>query len=419
MGKKPVASLRPLGNFELNRDFEDGRSGFATRLAIYYGGIFLIVGSFTPYFPVWLDARGMSSGQIGFMLAVPLFIRVLFTPAVSFAADRIGDHRLVLKMLSWGTFCTMIILIWCDSFWQIFAAALIISLFWTTIMPLTETLAMTGVRLADLDYGRMRLWGSLTFIVASLGGGYVIEGFGALSSIWLFITAAALLLLASQMLPRPKGLGRLKAATTGSPIRFSEALSLARSPIFLLFLITSSLVSAGHAIYYSFGTLHWQTLGISTGTIGALWAIGVIAEIVLFAYSRPVVARIGSLNLILIAGFAAVLRWSVTATDPPLALLMPLQILHGLTFGAAHLGSIYFISESVPAAYAATAQGLYAAFAAGLVMGAAMLGAGTLYDLVAGKAYFVMAAMGVLSVACSFLLIKLWNGKPLFAERTD
>lgn len=405
-----------LRNIGLKTEFKESRFGFAARLATFYGGIFLIVGSFTPYFSVWLDARGLAPAQIGIILAGPQFVRVLFTPTVAFAADRFGDHRRVLRALSWGTFGTVLLLFWCNTFWQIFVVFLIVSLFWTTVMPLTEAVAMTGVRQAGLDYGRMRLWGSLTFIAASLAGGYVIDGFGPRSSIWLFIASAAALAAASFLLPHPQGHNRPETATARPPIRFSEALSLARSPVFLLFLATSSLVSAGHAIYYSFGTLHWQTLGISTGTIGALWAIGVVAEIVLFAYSRAVVTRIGSLNLILIAGIAAVLRWSMTGTDPHLALLVPLQILHGLTFGAAHLGSIHFISESVPAPYAATAQGLYAAFAAGLVMGAVMAGAGVLYGLLAGKAYWVMAAMGLLSVAGTILLRKLWDGKPLLDD---
>ncbi len=396
--------------------FDENRFGFAARLATYYGGIFLIVGSFTPYFPVWLDARGLTSGQIGLILAGPLFVRILFTPAISFAADRIGDHRSVLKVLSLGTFLGVIFLAYCNNFWQIFIVYLITCLFWTTVMPLTEAVAMTGVRRAGLDYGRMRLWGSLTFIAASLGGGAIIDGFGALSSIWLFIGACAALFAASHALPRQRDHSTATSTPATAPARLGEAFSLARSPIFILFLVASSLVSASHAIYYSFGTLHWRTLGIPTATIGALWAIGVIAEIILFAYSRLVVARLGSVNLILIAAIAAVLRWSLTATDPHLAVLVALQVLHGLTFGAAHLGSIHFISEAVPAPYAATAQGLYAAIGAGLVMGTAMAAAGGLYGALAGKAYLIMAAMGLLSAAGTLVLLKLWRGTPLLYD---
>lgn len=387
--------------------------GFAVRLALLYGAIFLVVGSYLPYFPVWLDWRGLSAGEIGIVLAAPLFARVLFTPALSFLADRLGNRRLVLVALAWVTVLTCALYTIVHGFMPILLVTLLFAMAWTTVMPLTETVAMAGVRDSGLDYGRVRLWGSLTFIAASFAGGVAIQAWGAPAALWLMLTSSLCVVAAAHLLPQPDAAGgaRRPASTTG--LRLADAFGLVRSPLFLLFLLTTGAVQASHAVYYVFGTLHWQAVGISTGAIGLLWAVGVIAEIGLFVVSRRAVAAIGPARLIWLGAIAAVLRWTVTAFDPPLAILFAVQLLHGLTFGAAHLGAIHFISGSVPEACSATAQGLYASATAGIAMGAAMMAAGPLYEAFAGQAYLAMAILGVLGAAGATLLADRWQGQHL------
>ena len=386
---------------------------FATRLALLYGAIFLLVGSFMPYFPVWLDWRGLTAGEIGMVLAAPLFARILFTPTVSFAADRIGDRRRVLILLAWGTGLSCFLFLVASGFWAILLVTLFYAMFWTTVMPLTETVAMAGVRESGLDYGRIRLWGSLTFIVASFAGGLAIELQGARAALWIVIVSSLCVVAATHLLPRPTGAGRLRAATSGPRIRLGDALDLVRAPAFLLFLLTTSAVQATHAVYYVFGTLHWQAAGISTTVIGLLWAVGVVAEIVLFAVAGRILPAQGPVRLIWLAAAATVLRWSVTAVDPPLAVLFAVQVLHGLTFGAAHLGAIHYISDRVPETCAATAQGLYASASAGIVMGAAMMATGPLYAALAGRAYLVMAVVGMAALAGATLMLAQQPGRRL------
>jgi PPP family 3-phenylpropionic acid transporter len=98
--------------------------------------------------------------------------------------------------------------------------------------------------------------------------------------------------------------------------------------------------------------------------------------------------------------------------DPPLALLVPLQILHGLTFGAAHLGAIHVMARAVPEGQAGTAQALYASVVGGVGMGAAMLLAGPLYADFGGRAYWAMAVLGVVSLAATLVLMRVWSREP-------
>ena len=146
----------------------------AWRLAFLYAALFVVVGCYLPYMPVWLHWRGLDEDEIAVLLAAPLFARILFTPVISFATDWSGARRAVLIALAWGTLLSFLLLWASGGFWQMLLATLLLAFNWTTIMPLIEAVAVSGVRSAGLDYGRVRLWGSGTFILASFGAGLVI-----------------------------------------------------------------------------------------------------------------------------------------------------------------------------------------------------------------------------------------------------
>ena len=392
-----------MSEFEAERE----RRRFAVRVSLLFAAIAAIIGTSMPYLPVWLDWTGLSASEIAVITATPLLVRMVVTPVIAFAADRAGDHRKFLIGLSWAGLLALLALAQARGFWLILLWMLFFSLAWTTIMPLTETVAMSGVRAAGLDYGRMRLWGSLSFIAASFVGGWVVERLGAGSAIWLVVIGAALTTAAAHGLAQPIGLGRLKAATSPPRLSLADAASLVRSRPFLIFLAAAGLTSASHAVFYTFGTLQWRSVGLSTGWSGTLWAISIVAEIALFAYSAAVVARIGPVALIALGASAAIVRWLAMGFDPPLALLVVLQLLHALTFGATHIGAVHFISRAVPETQSGTAQALYAAVTGGIVMGGTMLAAGPLYAAYGGRAYWAMAAVAVVALLASFALMRL------------
>src|SRR5690606_23520213 len=147
----------------------------AARISLFYWAIFLIIGLVTPFLPIWLNSRGLSVAEISVAGALPLFVRIVATPMVAYLADRSGDHRRVVIILAWtGLACTVLL---SQSFhlWPIILLSTLMMLTTSSIMPLTETVAMRAVRVHGLDYGRMRLWGSISFIVATLIGGAAIE----------------------------------------------------------------------------------------------------------------------------------------------------------------------------------------------------------------------------------------------------
>jgi MFS transporter, PPP family, 3-phenylpropionic acid transporter len=380
----------------------------ATRISLLFAAIFVSAGTQLPYLPVWLDWVGLAPGEIAVIAAAPMIIRVAVTPAVAFAADRSGDHRRFLIGLAWSGLAAAVALAHCGSFWPILLLTLLFAVAASTSMALAETVAMRGVTGAGLDYGRMRLWGSLSFIAASFGGGLVVDRLGPPAVVWLVAVGAALTALAAHGLDRgPGSVGhsdKRKAAPAQPRLRLADALGLLRSRLFLTFLLAVGAVQSAHAAFYAFGTLHWVAQGISSGWAGALWAIGVAVEIGLMALSRAAVRRVGAAELIVLGAAASVVRWLAMGLDPPVPALVLLQALHGLTYGATHIGAFYLMTQVVAERHAGTAQAVYAAATAGIAMGGAMLLAGQLYAAWGGRTYWAMAAIAAVGLAAGVAL---------------
>ena len=385
------------------------RLSVGLRLSLFYGALFLGLGIFVPFFPVWLLAKGLDAGQISLVLAGQMAVRIGSGPFFTFLADRTGDRRLMLCCLSAAAFVSMVLLAAVSGFAAILCLAIAMSVVWTPIIPLIESLAVLESENGGADYGRTRLWGSLTFILGSTGGGYALTWFEPGSIIWVLVGAYLLMLAAAILLPAASA----AQAAHSDRLRFAGVLPVLRHPVFLAFLGSASLIQASHALYYGFGTIHWQSVGIGDGVIGGLWAIGVIAEVVLFTFARRSVSLVGPLGLVAVGGVSAALRWPLTALDPGVAWLVLIQIGHGLTFGATHLGAMHFIVRAAPARYHATVQGVHAAFAGGIIMAAVMSVSGTLYAACGAMGYLAMAGLAAAGVLAALVAALLWDGGEL------
>jgi PPP family 3-phenylpropionic acid transporter len=386
-------------------------SALAWRLAFLYAALFFVLGCYLPYMPVWLKWRGLGDDQIALLLATPLFLRVLFTPAIAFAADWSCSHRGVLIALGWGSLLAFLLLWAAGGFGMMLLAMVLVGIAWPTLMPMIETVGVSGMRNSGMDYGRVRLWGSGSFILASFGCGVAIGAIGPHSVMPILVASTVLTILGVYLLPRQAAGGEGTPAPRS--LKFGDAAKLLHSPSFLLFLCAATTIQASHALFYAFGTIHWREQGIADGTIGALWSFGVLVEICLFAVSARLFASLGATKLMLVAAVAAVLRWSLMAIDPPHWATFLLQGLHGLSFGAAHLAAMYFLSRAVPEDRSATAQGVYSAIVAGLGTWLLTLACGPLYRSLAGEAYAVMAVIALLGVLAAALLMRRWDGERL------
>lgn len=354
-------------------------------LAVAYGTLFFSLGVYMPFFPLWLTARGLSPGEIGAAIAVPLFTRLLATPLLGVLSDRIGRPRAVLAVLAGLTVIAMLVLSQAQAPLAIYVVLGLAAMAWNPSFSLLDAYATRQARAGRVDYGRSRLWGSATFILANLAGGFLIAKAGASAVMVLILVGQASFLAAMLALPE---LAR-------APVVAAPHLALPRAGVMLVLgVLAAALVQASHATLYAFSSVHWSERGLSLGVIGGLWALGVVSEILLFRFGTQVLRRIGPLWLLAAGGIAALVRFSALALDPPLWALIPLQLLHGATFGATYLGLVELVARTTPEHRAGTAQSI-AGWTVSLAMSIASFAAGQLWVRMGHDAFFASAALGL------------------------
>ncbi len=400
-----------------NSDALYANDNFQLRLSVFYSAIFFSIGCYLPYFPLWLQGRGLEAQDVAFILAAPMIVRVVFAPVISVWADYEGNYRKILIILGFGSLLALVLFIRAEGFYMLLVIAGLNAIFWSAIIPLTETLAMSATRQQKLNYGRARSWGSFSFIIASFGAGVLIDRYASEVVLWLLIGAGVLIFVSALLLPRPIGKGRLRKAVAKGRFSGPAFRVLLKNRLFWLFLVAAGLAQASHAFYYGFSSLHWASLGMSGWLIGSLWALGVIAEILLFVIAGSNFRGVNPLWLIGLGALAGLVRWGVSALDPlTLWIWVPLQVLHAFSFGMVHLGGMYFITDAIDETLGATAQGLHATVTSGVLMGGLVMISGPLYETVQVMGYLVMLVCCLLSLFLICLLYFFWDGKPLTLE---
>jgi len=363
-------------------------SGEPVRVAGYLAALFMVTGVQIPFYPIWLGSIGLTPEQIAAILATPPAVRVLVLPALTVLADRLGGGRLVIAGYSWIGVLAFVAVASSQTFLVLLGLSCLIGLVWGALIPLTDAAAL-GTREKGGDYGRIRVWGSLGFVAASLAGGAVLDAFSPASVPWLLVgTAACCGLMALRLpagIPLPEG------------VSWRHGARELMQPRLLLLILGAGLVLSSHAFLNGFSTLHWRDLGLSGTTIGALWSIGVVGEVALFWYSTRVLARTGAFGLLVLGAAGAVARWVGTGFDPPLAVLFALQAGHALSFAAVHLGCVHALGAIAPQGLAGTTQGLYTV-ASGIATALAIAASGPLYRDFAGQAYWAMAALAAVGL---------------------
>jgi PPP family 3-phenylpropionic acid transporter len=374
------------------------------RLRLNYIAYFTATGLMIPYFSVWLAWRGLDPTTIGIVNGAMAAIRVLSGPLLGTLADRSGDRRMVLRIVAPLSLLVFALYGVVDGSLEIVAISTLFGAIWAGVLPLGDSLAIAAAYRAGLDFGRIRLWGSIAFVAASVIGGLVLDGRSTGLVFWMLLASYGLVIAGAWWLPAGEAVARPRAAR-------GPLFTLLREPLFVLFIAGNGLAQASHAMIYAFGSIHWRNLGFSEDVIGLLWAEGVIAEIVLFAGGAAVLARIGPHGLMVIGAGAGLVRWTGLAFADQLWQLVLLQALHGLTFGASYLGQMHFLARAVAPGSAASAQSLVAAAGGGLGMGIGFMAAGPLYDAFGGTAFLAMTLFSGFGAVVAVYLARRWGGR--------
>jgi PPP family 3-phenylpropionic acid transporter len=378
------------------------------RLAYFFGAYFFAGGAALSYWAVWLRDRGVGDAEIGTIYMARQFVTVAATIAVGWIAQRLAGTRGLMMALLTGALAMAIAYEFSYGFWPNLIVTMIWGAMWHPLLSLGDGNAVTVTRERGIDYSRVRVWGSVTFIGGALAAGVAVDRWGPPWVLYLLGIGVVLTIPAALWLPTPAS--RSAPADRGK-VRAGDLL---RKPIFVLFLVACGFCQASHAVLYSFGTLSWRAAGIDDVVISLLWGESVLVEIGLFMIGGALTRRFGAVGMLALGAGGALIRWlAMPWLGTDVAALVVLQALHALTFGATHLAAMAFLRQAIPTHAMPLAQSLYYGLASGLVIAVVFQISGTLYARFGGDAFFAMAALAGVSLLATIALARRWKGEAL------
>lgn len=360
-----------------------------TRLGGYYFFYYATVGAFMPYWAPYLTARGFSATEIGVAYALAGLERAVMPFVWGWIADHSGRHIQLVRGTSVASLALFLLIPFADGVWQITAAMLAYNLFWQALLPQFEAVSLVHLQQSGGDYSRVRLWGSVGFVVSVLSLGPLLDLWGILPLPWLVGVLFAGMAVASYQVPETRVAAH--ADTQAPPVSLGTVI---RRPEVIALLLACLCSQMSFAPYYNFFTLFLERHGHARSVAGLLWAVAVVAEIGLFIYMSRVIARIGARKLLLLALVTTAVRWGLTVLLADyIAALVLIQLSHALTFGAYHACAMHYVFRLFPARLQGRGQALYNAAAYGIGGSVGSLGAGWTWDHLRPEAPFLIAAV--------------------------
>ena len=362
------------------------------RLSSYYFFYFAFVGAFSPYWSLYLKSLYFSASEIGVLMSLLMVTRIFAPTLWGWLADRSGKRVGIVQSAAACSLASYLGVFFGKSFWWLFGVMALLSFFWSASLPLVEATTLSHLGDSTARYGRVRLWGSVGFIIAVVGIGYVLDVTEIHVLLWLVMGLMSGILVFSRYIPEAE---IVLHHTDQLPV--SQILK--RPEVAVLFAACFLMVAA-HGPFYTFYSLYLVAHGYSKGAIGWLWALGVICEIAVFI-SMPRIMYRFSIPQILGASFSlAVIRFLLIGwlVDSAAAILFA-QMLHAATFGSYHAAAIAAIHHFFRGRHQAKGQALYTS----LTFGAG----GTFGALMSGYSWDFLGANLTFSIASLFALLGL------------
>jgi PPP family 3-phenylpropionic acid transporter len=371
------------------------------RLSAVQAANFAGIGIFMPFMPLWLAGRGLSEQMIGLALTIPMLMRIVAAKPITALGDGARGPLPVLAALTAISAVLYACLALAPGTPAILLVLALGSVAQAGIIPLGDHVVLAHIReRPGLDFGRIRLWGSVSFLLINVAGGLVIARSGTWIIPWLIMLLTALALLVILAAPRPPDHRAAAAAVGDEPSRDHARLAALRFAA-----IGSALINASHAMLYSFGSLYWRGGGLGEDVIGLLWAIGVVAEILLFFWLGPWARGVRrGLVLLLISALGAGLRFALMPLADGFLQSFALQILHAASFGCQLLGVLAVAGALAAPGRTGAMLGSLTSLNA-LFMAGATLASGWLFARFGGYAFLAMvplAAAGAVFVALAW-----------------
>ena len=356
------------------------------RLSRFYFSYYFFVGAFVPYWGLYLQSEHFSAADIGILMSLFQISRIFAPNFWGWLADHTGKRAQWIKLTSFLGLCGFMAVFWAHGFFWLFFVMAALSLFTSSTLPLAESLTLAHLATTNGHYSRIRMWGSLGFIVASVVLGFVIDVSGIKSVLWFLLLVQMTLFALSYTLPDPK-----LVAHENDHFSIWQVI---KHPNVIALLIGCSLMVTAHGVLYNFYSIYLSQHGYSKGTIGLLWAVGVVCEIGIFMLMPKIMNRYSLKTILIISLALAVLRFSLigVAIDH-LWLLILAQSLHAATFGSFHAASVEVITQFFKGRHQAKGQAIYNSVAYGIGGTIGGISGGYALQYLGGQKTFMLAAI--------------------------
>ncbi len=370
----------------------------AARLSGFYFVYFLLIGAFQPFFPLYLKSLGLSAADIGVLLSTNPLVRAVGPNVWAWLADHRGERVSLTRISTVGSVVTFLLVMWGTTFTWLLVGLLVLNIFWSGTLPLVEASTFSHLRGRLGRYGRIRVWGSFSYVMAVIGLGYFFEWVPISAVLWVLLAIFAGIAWSSFLLPPDH-----TQASSGPKPPITDLL---KQPEIIALFTACFLMALAHGPYHTFFSIHLVDHGFSKSAVGWLWAVGVMAEVGVFYTIHRLYRRFAIKDLIAFALACAVVRFIFIGwfVDVP-GVAWVAQLLHGATFGVFHASALAAIHSKFKDGYQARGQALYTSIGFGV--------GGTLGGLFSGFAWEHLGpaptfSLGALAALIALGLILQW-----------
>ena len=346
----------------------------------------------SPYWGLYLKSLAFNAWQIGVLMSLLQVMRIFAPNIWAWVADHTGRRSSIVQVAALGSLLCFLGVFWGNGFGWLFAVMASMSFFWSASLPLVEATTLSHLGERTHYYGRIRLWGSVGFIVTVLGLGYWLS-FRPVSDLpWAVLLSMAGIALLARWIPDAK---------IATPAQAHVAIwHVVRRPEVMSLLVACFLMAVAHGPYYAFYSIYLVEHGYSKSVVGWLWALGVICEIAVFLWLPRWLPNVSMVKVLLATFAIAVARFLMIAWGiASIGWVIFAQVLHAATFGAHHLAAVALIHRYFHGRNQARGQGIYN----GMTFGAG----GTLGGLYAGAIWDGLGADWVFTIAAGCALLAL------------
>lgn len=370
------------------------------RLSGFYFFYFACLGVLVPYWSLYLKWEGFSASDIGELTAILLASRIIAPNVWGWIADHHGQRMRIVRFASFAATLVFTAIFFNQTYLWVAATLLLFSFFWNASLPQFEVTTLQHLGDHSHHYSKVRVWGSVGFIVIVMTLGWLLEFFEpSIVPIALFVSAAGIWLVSLSV---PESASRHMSLSQVS------LKTLLKRPAVIAFLLMCFLMQASHGPYYTFYTIYLEENGYGRGLIGQLWALGVFAEVIIFLFMHRWLPRFGLRYVLLVSLILSACRWLLIALFPQnLVILTFAQLLHAASYGTYHAAAIAWVHRHFTGKTQGRGQALYSSvsFGAGgalgsLISGYLWLTPGPMWT------YFLAASACMIAFVISYIWLK-------------